>query len=77
MAARLAEMQAAASSLEEQRNERVKLTEAEDAAAEEKHKNNKDGQHRFMSGFRSKAAEADLGDAISRGRQGFRREVDA
>jgi hypothetical protein len=77
MAARLAEMQAAASSLEEQRQERVKLREAEDAAAEEKHKNNKDGQHRFIAGFRSKVAEADLGDAISRGRQGVRGSVDA
>ncbi|KAF2447869.1 hypothetical protein P171DRAFT_471032 [Karstenula rhodostoma CBS 690.94] len=77
MAARLAEMQAAASSLEEQRLERVKLQEAEDAATEEKHKHNRDGQHRFISGFRSKAAEAtDLGDAISRGRQGARNSVD-
>ncbi|KAL5452558.1 hypothetical protein PMIN06_005946 [Paraphaeosphaeria minitans] len=78
MAARLAEMQAAASSLEGQRQERVKLLEAEEAATEEKHKHNRDGQHRFISGFRSKAAEAtDLGDAISRGRQGARGSVDA
>ncbi|KAJ4354655.1 RNA-splicing factor [Didymosphaeria variabile] len=77
MAARLAEMQVAASSLEEQREERVRLREAEDAATEDKHKNNSDGQKRFIAGFRSKAAEADLGDAISRGRQGFRSSVDA
>ncbi|KAF2637933.1 hypothetical protein P280DRAFT_471598 [Massarina eburnea CBS 473.64] len=74
---RLAAMQADASSLEQQRIERVKAREAQDAAEEEKHRNNKDGGHRFISGVRSKAAELDLGDVISRGRQGFRGGVDA
>lgn len=78
MDARLAEMQAAASSLEEQRNDRVRQRDAEDAAEEEKHRNNKDGGHRFISGIRSKAvSEMDLGDALARGGSGFKREVDA
>ena len=79
MAARLAEMQAAASSLEEQRNERVRQRDVEDAAEEENYRNSsKDGGHRFISGIRSKAAsQMDLGDALARGGSGFRREVDA
>lgn len=75
-AERLARMQADASSLEEQRIQRVRLREAEDAVEEEKHKKNKDGGHRFISSVRGKAANMDLGDAIARGRQGFRRQVD-
>ncbi|KAJ4301941.1 RNA-splicing factor [Kalmusia sp. IMI 367209] len=77
IAARLAEMQTAASTLEEQRLERVRLREAEDAAEEARHKSNGDGGQKFMSGVRSKASQLDLGDAIARGRSGFRREVDA
>lgn len=74
---RLAQMQAEASSLEEQRNERVRLRDAEIAAEEAKHKNQKDGGKRFISGIRNKASEMDLGDAISRARSGFKREIDA
>lgn len=77
MAARLAEMQAAASSLEEQRSERVRQREAQDAIEEAEHKNTKDGGHRFISGIRSKASNMDLGEALARGGSGFRREVDA
>ncbi|KAF1956422.1 hypothetical protein CC80DRAFT_492640 [Byssothecium circinans] len=76
-AERLAAMQADASSLEQQRSERVCLREAEDAAEEQKHKNSKDGGQRLISGVRSKAAGLDLGDVIARGRQGLRREIDA
>jgi hypothetical protein len=76
MAQRLAAMQNDASSLEEQRKERVRLLEAQDAAEEAKHKNNKDGGHRFISSVRSKAGDMDLGDVIARGRQGYRKEVD-
>jgi len=76
MAERLAAMQNDASSLEEQRKERVRLQEARDAAEEAKHKNNKDGGHRFISNMRSNAADMDLGEVIARGRQGYRKEVD-
>jgi hypothetical protein len=76
IAERLAAMQNDASSLEEQRKERVRLQEAQDAAEEAKHKSNKDGGHRLISSVRSKAADLDLGDVIARGRQGYRKEVD-
>lgn len=76
-AERLAKMQADASSLEDQRNERVRLREAEDAAEEERQRKNKDGGHRFVSGVRNKATEEmGLGDALARGRGGLRREID-
>jgi hypothetical protein len=77
MADRLAAMQADASSLEEQRNERVRLREAQDAAEEEKHKTDTDGGKRFISGLRSKATDGmDLGDIMARGRQGFKSAID-
>jgi hypothetical protein len=69
-------MQAAASSLEEQRAERVKQQELKDIEEEAKLKRNMDGS-RFIAGVRSQASNIDLGDAISRGRQNFRTEVDA
>jgi len=71
LAERLAKMQADASSLEGQRNERVRLREAEDAAEEERYRNTKDGGHLFMAEVRSKAA-----DALARGRHAGRRTVD-
>ncbi|KAF2800905.1 hypothetical protein K505DRAFT_320138 [Melanomma pulvis-pyrius CBS 109.77] len=76
-AEKLAKMQSAASTLEEQRNERVRLREIEDAAEEEKHKNSKDGGRRFMTGVRGKAADMSLGDVIARGRAGYAKEIDA
>jgi hypothetical protein len=75
---RLAKMQAAASSLEEQRAERVRQQGVKDAEEEAKLKqNNKDGGRRFVNGVRGQAADMDLGEAIARGRQNYRTEVDA
>jgi hypothetical protein len=74
---RLAKMQAAASSLEEQRAERVRLQEIKDAEEEAKLKQNMDGGRRFINGVRGQASNMDLGDAIARGRQNYRTEVDA
>lgn len=64
---RLARMQAAASSLEEQRAERVRLQEIKDKEEEEKLKANKDGGRRFINSVRGQAADMDLGEAIARG----------
>jgi hypothetical protein len=66
--ARLAAMRAAASSLEEQRAERVRQTELEDRQEEAKQR---DGLRRPMSGVH----DMDLGEAIARGRQNL--QVDA
>jgi hypothetical protein len=73
---RLAKMQAAASSLEEQRAERVRQQDIKDAEEEAKVKQNMDGGRRLVSGVRSQASNMDLGDAIARGRQNYRTEVD-
>jgi hypothetical protein len=73
---RLAKMQAAASSLEEQRAERVRLQEIKDAEEEAKLKQNKDGGRRMLNSVRGQAAEMDLGEAIARGRGNLRAEVD-
>ncbi|OAL50627.1 hypothetical protein IQ07DRAFT_587283 [Pyrenochaeta sp. DS3sAY3a] len=73
---RLAKMQAEASSLEEQRAERVRKQDALDAEEQEKQMKNVDGNQRFMSKVRNQAPSMDLGDAIARGRQGLRKEVD-
>ncbi|KAJ4367650.1 RNA-splicing factor [Neocucurbitaria cava] len=69
-AERLAKMQAAASSLEEQRAERVREQEIKDAEEAEKLKKNMDGGQRLISKVRGQASNMDLGDAIARGRQG-------
>lgn len=69
-------MQAAASSLEEQRAERVRLQEIKDKEEEEKLKANKDGGRRFINSVRGQAADMDLGEAIARGRGNLRAEVD-
>jgi hypothetical protein len=74
MAARLAAMQNDASSLEEQRKERVRLKEEQDAAEEAKLKGNKDGSQRFIGSVRSKALDMDLGDVMARGRNGFQKQ---
>jgi len=74
-AERLASMQAAASTLEGQRAERVKQQELQDAEEEAKLKRNMDGS-RFINSVRGQASNIDLGDAISRGRQNFRTELD-
>jgi hypothetical protein len=51
-------MQANADALEQQRNERVKLREAQDAAEEEERKRKmKNGGHQVSSGLRLQAAE--------------------
>lgn len=74
---RLAKMQAEASSLEEQRAERVRQQEIKDAEEEEKHKKNTDGGRRFISSLRGQALNStDLGDTIARGRHSLRAEVD-
>ncbi|CBX92621.1 hypothetical protein LEMA_P053270.1 [Plenodomus lingam JN3] len=74
---RLARMQAEASSLEEQRAERVRQQEIVDAKEEENHKKNTDGGRRFISSVRGQALnKTDLGDAIARGRHSLRAEVD-
>ena len=75
-AERLAKMQAAASSLEEQRAERVREQETKDAEEEERLKKNMDGGRRLISSVRGQASNMDLGDAIARGRQNLRAEVD-
>ncbi|KAH7388862.1 Pre-mRNA splicing factor-domain-containing protein [Pyrenochaeta sp. MPI-SDFR-AT-0127] len=75
-AERLAKMQAAASSLEEERAERVREQGIKDAEEEERHKKNNDGGRRFISNVRGQATNMDLGDAIARGRQNLRAEVD-
>ncbi|KAI4695749.1 hypothetical protein J4E81_006078 [Alternaria sp. BMP 2799] len=74
---RLAAMQAEATSLEEQRAERVRQQEIKDAEEEEKHKKNMDGGRRFISSVRGQASNMDLGDAIARGRGNLRAEIDA
>jgi hypothetical protein len=74
---RLAKMQEAASSLEEQRAERVRQMEIKDAEEEAKSRRNDDGGRRFMNGVRGQASNMDLGDAIARGRQNYRAEVDS
>lgn len=74
---RLAAMQAEATSLEEQRAERVRQQEIKDREEEEKQKIQKDGGRRFISSMRGQASNMDLGDAIARGRQNLRAEVDA
>jgi hypothetical protein len=73
---RLAKMQVAASSLEEQRAERVRLQEIKDAEEEAKLKQNMDGGRRFINGVRGQASNMDLGDAIARNRQNYRTDVD-
>jgi hypothetical protein len=75
-AERLAQMQVAASSLEEQRALRVREQEAKDAEEEARHKKSMDGGRRFISSVRGQASNMDLGDAIARGRQNLRTEVD-
>jgi hypothetical protein len=70
-------MQAEATSLEEQRAERVRQQEIKDREEEEKQKIQKDGGRRFISSMRGQASNMDLGDAIARGRQNLRAEVDA
>lgn len=74
---RLAKMQAAASSLEEQRAERVRQQEIKDAEEEARLARQKDGGRNFVNSVRNQALNGDLGDAIARGRQNFRAEVDA
>lgn len=76
IADRLAQMQAAASSLEEDRAQRVREQEVKDAEEEAKHKKSMDGGRRFISSVRGQASNMDLGDAIARGRQGLRAEAD-
>ncbi|EOA81867.1 RNA-splicing factor [Exserohilum turcicum] len=73
---RLASMQAEATSLEEQRAERVRQQEIKDAEEDAKLKKNMDGGRRFISNIRGQASNMDLGDAIARGRQNLRTEVD-
>jgi hypothetical protein len=73
---RLAKMQAAASTLEEQRAERVRLQGIKDAEEEAKLKQNKDGGRHFINNIRGQASNMDLGDAIARGRQNYRPELD-
>jgi hypothetical protein len=68
-------MQADASSLEQQRLERVRQREAEDALEEAKHKAS-DGGQRFVSGLHRQTADMDLGERLARGRQSFRKGVD-
>ncbi|KAF1840752.1 uncharacterized protein K460DRAFT_346988 [Cucurbitaria berberidis CBS 394.84] len=75
-AERLAKMQVAASSLEEQRAERVRDQEMKDAEEAEKHKKNMDGGRRLISSVRGQASNMDLGDAIARGRHNLRAELD-
>lgn len=74
---RLASMQAEATSLEQQRAERVRQQEIKDAKEEENHRKNKDGGRRFISNVRGQASNMDLGDAIARGRHNLKAEVDA
>lgn len=75
---RLAKMQAEASSLEEQRAERVRQQEIKDAEEEEKHKQNTDGGRKFISSVRGQVLNrTDLGDAIARGRHSLKAELDA
>lgn len=73
---RLAQMQANADTLEQQRLERVRLIEEQDRAEQEKHRNQRDGGRKFISGMRGQASDMSLGDVMARGRQGYRKEVD-
>lgn len=75
-AERLAKMQAAASTLEEERAERVRLQEIKDAEEEAKLKQNQDGGRRFINNVRGQASNMDLGEAIARGRSNYRTELD-
>jgi hypothetical protein len=69
---RLAQMQAEAASLEQERAKRVGEQELRDAEEEDKHKKSMDGGRRFISNVRGQASNMDLGDAIARGRQNHR-----
>ncbi|KAF2202724.1 hypothetical protein GQ43DRAFT_430498 [Delitschia confertaspora ATCC 74209] len=73
-AERLARMQADAGSLEEQRLERVRQREAEDAAEEAKHRAS-DGGRNFVAKLHRQTGEMDLGERLARGRQSYRKEV--
>ncbi|KAL5116533.1 RNA-splicing factor [Pleosporales sp. CAS-2024a] len=73
---RLAAMQSAASTLEEERAERVRLQEIKDAEEEAKIKQNQDGGRRFINNLRGQASNMDLGEAIARGRFNHRAELD-
>jgi hypothetical protein len=73
---RLAKMQAAATSLEEQRAERVRQQAIVDAEEEAKLKQTKDGGRQFINSVRGQAANMDLGEAIARGWANQRAEVD-
>ena len=75
-AERLAKMQAAASSIEEQRAERVREQEIKDVEEEDKNKKNMEGGRHFISKVRGQASSMGLGEAIARGRQNFTKEVD-
>lgn len=75
IADRLAKMQAAASSLEEQRAERVRDQDLKDAEEDAKVKQNMDGR-KFIAGVRGQASNMDIGDAIARSRTGARAEID-
>jgi hypothetical protein len=77
-AERLAKMQAAASTLEEERAERVRLQSIKDAEEEAKlkEKQNKDGGRGFINNVRGQASNMDLGEAIARGRSNYRAELD-
>ncbi|CAA9958692.1 Pre-mRNA-splicing factor cwc25 [Pyrenophora teres f. maculata] len=74
---RLASMQAEATSLEEQRAERVRQQEIKDAEEEERVKKGMEGGRRFISNVRAQAANTNLGDAIARGRPNLKAEIDA
>ncbi|PSN73285.1 hypothetical protein BS50DRAFT_568862 [Corynespora cassiicola Philippines] len=76
VADKLAKMQADASSLEEQRNERVRLREAEDAAEQARQKKNMEGGRHLITGMRNQTTNMDLGDVMARGRGGLIRELD-
>ena len=76
-AERLAKMQAAAASVEDQRAERIRQQEIKDAEEDERHKKERDGGRRFINSMRNQASNVDLGDAIARGRHNLRAEVDA
>ena len=70
-------MQAEATSLEEQRAERVRQQEIKDAEEEERVKKGMEGGRRFISNVRAQAANTNLGDAIARGRPNLKAEIDA
>ena len=70
---RLTRMQADAAAAEQERKDRVRQRDEEDARETSKHRES-DGGHRFMAGIHRKTGEMDLGDRIARSRGNYSKD---